>query len=114
MDSELAVFTTETLSPKRLQGRYRWTLEEAATIGATLEDAFRQDLRDAISAAMSSAAINANGTAPNVSGFLANITAPTDPTAVSVFADYASAAVCRRGWRACQHGERGEHCRRAG
>ena len=91
-DAEAATFTTNTLKPKRLTGRYRWTVEQSAHVGAGLEAAFRRDLRDAVMAAMSNGVINGNGTAPNVTGFLNRLTAPAVPGTVATYSDYAGAA----------------------
>ena len=89
-DAEAATFTTQTLKPKRLTGRYQWTVEQSAQIGAGLESAFRRDLRDAVQAEMSDGILNGDGTAPNVTGFLARITAPSNPTAVADTGKYTS------------------------
>ena len=47
-----AAFTTETLKPKRLTGRYEFTHEQAAQV-ADIEQALRRDLGDAVKSKMS-------------------------------------------------------------
>ena len=93
-----AVFSTATLRPKRLTGRFEYTHEVAAQV-LDLEQALRRDLADAVMSAMSAmsdailngAAVDPNdaATAANVTGFLTRIAAPTAPTAESAYADYA-------------------------
>ena len=85
-----ATFTTETLKPKRLTGRYEFTHEQAAQV-ADIEQALRRDLGDAVKAKMSDLILNGDeSTNPQEpDGFLTKITAPTDPTAESAYADYA-------------------------
>ena len=92
-----AVFSTATLRPKRLTGRFEFTHEVNAQV-MDLEQALRRDLADAVTAAMSDAILtgavvdpNDAATAANVTGFLNRIAAPTDPAAESTYADYAGA-----------------------
>ena len=85
-----ANFSTETLKPKRLTGRYEYTHELAAQV-MELESALRRDLADAVRAKMSDLILNGDeGTnAQEPDGFLTTIAAPTDPGAEATFADYA-------------------------
>ena len=90
-----AEFSTATLRPKRLTGRFEYTHEVAAQV-LDLEQALRRDLADAVMSAMSDAILNGAAvdpndaaTAANVTGFLTRIAAPTAPTAESAYADYA-------------------------
>ena len=89
-DAVEAAFSTEVLKPKKLTGSYSYTHELAAQV-PELESALRRDLGDAVKAKMSDQILNGDeGTnAQEVNGFLAKIAAPTAPTAVAVFADYA-------------------------
>ncbi len=64
-DAVAASFDTQVLKPKRLSGRYVFTVEQAAQV-IGLEAALRRDLGDVIRASMSDAALNGNGVAPNV------------------------------------------------
>lgn len=104
-----ATFTTETLQPKRLTGRYEWTVEQAAEV-RDVEQALRRDLGDAIRARMASQIINGDESADanQVSGFLETLTAPTAPAAVATYADYAaSMAQSVDGLHASMEGEVG-------
>ena len=85
-----AAFSTETLKPKRLTGRYEYTHELAAQV-MELEPALRRDLADAVRAKMSDLILNGDeGTnAQEPDGFLTTIAPPTVPTAEATFADYA-------------------------
>ena len=87
-------FTTTTLRPKRLTGRYELTHEMAASV-SDIEQALRRDLADGIKSKMSSAAINGaspTDSAPqNIEGFLTALDVPDDAAATAVFADYGGA-----------------------
>ena len=76
-----ATFTTTTLKPKRLTGKYEFSHEEAASV-ADIEQALRRDLADAVKAQMSDSIINGaaptNAAMQNVEGFLTKIAAPGD------------------------------------
>lgn len=87
-----ASFTTETLKPKRLTGRYEITHEQLASIPG-VEEALRRDLADAVRSKMSDLILNGNeGTnAHEPDGFLTKITAPDVPDAEATFLDYAGA-----------------------
>jgi len=90
-DAAAATFETQTLKPKRLTGRYVWTVEQAAQV-AGLEAALRRDLGDAVRAQMSEQVIAGDGVGANVTGFLNRLAAPAAPGAVAAYADYASMA----------------------
>ena len=79
-DAEVATLVPFTLEPLRLTARYSWNYTDNARIMG-LEEALRQDLSGALSEQMDLATLAGNGTAPNVQGFLAALTDPTDPTA---------------------------------
>ena len=85
-----ATFTTETLKPKRLSGRYEYTHEQAAQV-ADIEQALRRDLGDAVKARMSALILTGNETTnpQEPDGFLTKIAAPTDPSAETDYATYA-------------------------
>ena len=85
-----ATFTTETLKPKRLTGRYEFTHEQAAQV-ADIEQALRRDLGDAVKARMSALILTGNETTnpQEPDGFLVKIAAPTDPSAETDYATYA-------------------------
>ena len=85
-----ATFATETLKPKRLTGRYEFTHEQAAQV-ADIEQALRRDLADAVKAKMSDLILNGDeSTNPQEpDGFLTKLSAPTAPTAIAAYSDYA-------------------------
>ena len=91
-DAVAAAFTTETLKPKRLTGKYEFTHEQAAQV-ADIEQALRRDLGDAVRAKMSDLILNGDEStnAHEPDGFYRKIAAPTDPSAESAYADYAGA-----------------------
>ena len=88
-----ATFSTETLKPKRLTGRYEFTHVMAAQV-PMLESALRRDLADAVKSKMSDLILNGNEStnAHEPDGFLTKLAVPTAPGAESGFADYAGAA----------------------
>ena len=88
-DAVKPTFTTVSLKPKRLTGRYVFTVEQAAQV-AGIEAALRRDLADAVMAKMSNQLIDGDGTAPNVKGFLTALTEPAVPGSESGYADYAA------------------------
>ena len=89
-DAVAAAFTTETLKPKKLVGKYEFSHEQAAQV-ADIEQALRRDLGDAVRSKMSDLILNGdestNGHEPN--GFYQKLMAPTDPVAEADYAAYA-------------------------
>ena len=85
-----AAFTTETLTPKRLTGKYEFTHEQAAQV-ADIEQALRRDLADAVKSKMSDLILNGDEStnAHEPGGFYTKIAAPTAPTAEATYAAYA-------------------------
>ena len=85
-----ATFTTETLKPKRLTGRYEFTWEQSAQV-PDLEMALRRDLGDAVKAKMSDLALNGDEASnpQEPSGFLEKLSVPTAPAAVATYEDFA-------------------------
>ena len=90
-DAVAPSFTTQSLKPKRLTGRYVFTVEQAAQVGG-LESALRMDLADSVRAQMSKQALTGTGTGANVAGLLSRITQPDAPADEADFGDYAGAA----------------------
>lgn len=88
-DAVAPTFDTHSLKPKRLSGRYAFTYEHAAQV-AGIEASLRRDLADAVRSRMSYQSINGTGAGAQVTGFLARLADPTDPTAEATYADYAS------------------------
>ena len=91
-DSVSATITNEVLKPKKLTGRYYWTHESSIQV-PDLEAALRRDLADATRSQMYRLSLTGNESTnpeqPN--GFYEQLTAPTAPTAVSTYSDYAGA-----------------------
>ena len=91
-DATAATFDTQSLKPKRLSGRYVFTVEQAAQV-SDLEQALRRDLADAVRAKMSDQILNGDPTVANhagdVTGFYKRLAAPDVPGAEAVYADYA-------------------------
>ena len=89
-DAVPATFAFASLKPKRLSGKYEYSLEMAASV-TELEQALRRDLADAIKASMTNQIVN--GTAPNaqnpqrVEGFIARIGAAADLSSALATAD---------------------------
>ena len=69
------------------------TLEDVAAVGqANFESALRQNVSMALSDAYDNAAINGpGGASPNINGLIAQLTNPTDPTAVATFDAFVAA-----------------------
>ena len=87
VDSDAATFTGHDLSPLRLSARYRFAIEDTAKL-PNFEAALRMDLDSVISDQMDHQIINGNGTAPNVRGFVHELTTVTNPTAVTTWAQH--------------------------
>ena len=87
-----ATFTTATLKPKRLTGRYELSHEEVASV-VDIEQALRRDIADAVKASMSDQILNGEAPTTNnpqhVEGFLTALTTPGDESDTAVYADYA-------------------------
>ena len=89
-DETAATLTANSLDPIRLPASYRIRQEDINKL-AMLEDTLRVDLAGALLEARDKGVIAGSGTAPEVDGFLHALTDPTNPSAESAFADYASA-----------------------
>ena len=85
-DDTAGALAAVTANARRVSARMTVTLEDVATIGAAgFESALRQNVSMALSAELDDQAINGNGTAPNINGLIAQLTDPTNPTAVTTF-----------------------------
>ena len=87
VDASAGSFAGFTLEPLRLQARYLFRLEDAYKL-RSLEDVLRRDLVALLSDKMDDQIINGDGTAPQVNGFLSELTEATDPGAVTTWAQY--------------------------
>ena len=91
-DDTAGALTAITASPRRISARMTVALEDVAAIGqANFEAALRQNVSMALSDAYDSQAITGNGTSPNVNGIIAQLTDPTNPSAIATFDDYVEA-----------------------
>ena len=84
----VAVFTSATLKPKRLSGKYELTHESMAQV-PDFEASLRRDLADSVAARMEDRMINGAGTATEPRGFKTSITAPDNASAEADYGDYA-------------------------
>ena len=89
-DATAATFTGFTLDPVRLTGRYLFRIEDVAKL-RSYESELRRDLQAEMSNAMDQQVVSGDGSAPNVSGFLTELTAPADPGAASTWNEYLAA-----------------------
>ena len=85
-ESTAAALTVVSTTPRRISGRLSLTAEDIASVGtSSFESALRQNLTAVMSEAYDAQCLNGNGTAPNVSGLLHQLTTPTAPTDVADF-----------------------------
>lgn len=86
-DAVAATFQGFSLSPVRLHARYLFeNIDQFRLRG--YEEQLRSDIRAVMSDAMDDQIINGDGTAPEVSGFMHELTSPADPGAVTTWAQY--------------------------
>ena len=86
-DATAATFTGVSLDPVRLSARYVFRYEDVAKL-RSYESVLRRDLTATMTDAMDDQIINGDGSAPNVNGFLSELTAPSDPSAVTTWNQY--------------------------
>lgn len=89
-DATAATFTGFSLDPVRLSARYVFRYEDVARL-RNYESVLRRDLTATMTDAMDNQIINGDGSAPNVNGFLAELTAPSDPAAVTTWNEWLKA-----------------------
>ena len=82
-------FEGHSLSPRRISGSYEYQIEDAATM-PDLEATLQRDLAAVLTDALDDQVVNGDGTAPNFTGFLAELEAADDPAAATVWADVLS------------------------
>ena len=87
-DPVVAVFTSATLKPKRLSGKYELTHESMAQV-PDFEASLRRDLADSVTARMEDRIINGTGSATQPRGFATAIAAPGNASAEADYGDYA-------------------------
>ncbi len=92
-DGTAAALTPVQANPRRISARLSLAVEDVAQVGqANFEAALRAHTSAALSDAYDNQCINGSGTAPNVNGLIAQLTDPTNPTAVADFDAFVSAA----------------------
>ena len=89
-DATAAAFEGVSLDPVRLSARYVFRYEDVARL-QSYESVLRRDLTAAMTDAMDDGIINGDGSAPNVNGFLAELTAPADPGAAATWNEHLKA-----------------------
>ena len=87
VDAAAAAFSGHSLEPVRLTGAYLFNARQTLQL-KNFEAVLRRDLSAVLSDAMDDQVVNGDGTAPNVSGFLSELAAPTRPTAADSFGSY--------------------------
>ena len=93
-DAEAVVIGTESVDPFRVTARYMFGIESPARLRG-MEEALRADLTAAMSDKLDKLAVQGQAavasTSPAVAGIQSSLTAVSDPTAESAFADYFNA-----------------------
>ena len=89
-DAAAATFTGFSLDPVRLSSRYVFRYEDVARL-RNYESVLRRVLTATMTDAMDDQIINGDGSAPNVSGFLNELTAPSDPGAATTWNEWLKA-----------------------
>ena len=87
VDAGEATFTGHTLEPTRLTAAYLFNLRQGYQL-RNYEAILRRDLSAVMADAMDNQIVNGNGTAPNVNGFISELPAVTNPTAVTTWANF--------------------------
>lgn len=91
-ESNAAVLTTVTASPRRISARLSVAMEDVAQIGVgNFEAALRENARAVLADAYDGQCINGNGAAPNVEGLIKQLPDPTNPTTAAGFDDFVTA-----------------------
>ena len=89
-DATAATFTVTAVVPKRISARLSLQIEDIAAVGqANFESILRENLSLTLSDELDDQIINGNGTAPNLTGMFARLSAPVAPgAAVATFDDF--------------------------
>ena len=88
-DEGAAAFTVATLDGRRLTGSFRIRVEDVAKL-VDLEESLRNDLTESISNSLNDQILNGDGSAPNLNGFLNQLTDASDPDAANTFGTFHS------------------------
>ena len=92
VDGVEATFETVETKPTRGSLRYKWNLESQVVM-PTLESILKRDAAETLRLHLDHQALNGNGTAPNPTGLIPKLTAPTTPTTVIKASDLFTDAV---------------------
>ena len=91
-ESTAAALTVIDAKPRRISARLSLTAEDVASVGtASFESALRQNLQAVMSEAYDLQCLAGDAIAPNIRGFLTQLTAPDAPDAIATFDDFAAA-----------------------
>ena len=91
-DGTAGALTPVTATPRRISARMTVAIEDVASVGvANFESALRSNVSSSLSDAYDNQCINGDGVAPNVEGLIAQLTDPTNPTAVADFDAFVAA-----------------------
>lgn len=91
-DDTAGALTPTTAAPRRISARMSVTVEDVASVGqANFEAALRQNTSMRLSDEYDRQAINGDGQGVNVEGLIAQLTDPTDPSAVATFDSFVAA-----------------------
>ena len=89
-DATAATFTGFSLDPVRLSARYVFRIEDVAKL-RSYESVLRRDLAATMADSMDAQLVSGDGSAPNVNGFLNELTAPSDPGAATTWNEHLKA-----------------------
>ena len=85
-----AAFTITSATPKRISARLSIAIEDVAAVGqANFESILRENLSLVLSDRLDRQGLHGDGNAPNLQGLIGRLTAPTDPTEVAGWGDFA-------------------------
>ena len=87
VDAGAGTFTGHTLEPTRLTAAYLFNARQSYQL-RNFESVLRRDLAAVISDKMDDQIINGDGSAPNVSGFVTELTGPTGLSAATTWASF--------------------------
>ena len=91
-ESSAAAFTVESAKPRRISARLTTGIEDMAEVGiAGYKPSLESNLIEILSDALNTQLLTGNGSAPNITGLMKQLTAATDPTAVATFESFAAA-----------------------
>ena len=88
-ESTAGNFTVVSAKPRRVSARLTLQAEDLAEVGVPgFEAALRENLSMVLSDVVDKQILTGNGTAPNITGLLHQLTAASDPSSVIAFADF--------------------------